>query len=249
MSIFRQWDVLNFFCKLEGARVPFLFDGIGNKLDTKAAEAGLKVGKFAIKNARKEENAAGFEGLNEAWGRLVEEIGSEVRTDNFEFAPGYRGRFPDIRLIKMNRAGHRIERSVFPGNLHGVAIEIEGVDRSVMHFCGSDSEQSRAGSDIQECRMRPMISPLGQMEEAEPGGGVVAGTETESGIEPDHHLAGFRTASIPSGFDEKIGTDIDGGEVTFPGLGPIFGADPADGDSGWGRVETRGGDLFEQEAQ
>ena len=62
------------------------------------------------------------------------------------------------------------------------------------------------------------------MFEAEAGGEVTAGTETETGV--DEEVVAFMVGSgFPVGNDAKLATDVFDAEVVLPESGPGFGGE------------------------
>src|ERR1043166_9374974 len=75
--------------------------------------------------------------------------------------------------------------------------------------------------------------------EAEGGGGMLAGAETQSGIENDGCLAGFSCSLAPAWFDQQSRAELDGFEMALPGLGPILWRDLAECEVNFARMEPR----------
>ncbi|MFM1942897.1 MAG: hypothetical protein RI897_1879 [Verrucomicrobiota bacterium] len=73
----------------------------------------------------------------------------------------------------------------------------------------------------------------------------MSGSEAETGVESDDVLGGVGGGGDPVGEDEEVGWDFEGGEVFFPGLGPIFLGDGLDFDFARVGLESGGLDGFE----
>ena len=79
---------------------------------------------------------------------------------------------------------------------------------------------------------------LNDLREAKVGGGVLAGAETEPGIEDYDGLSRSGFDFGPAGFDDECGTDTDWLEIFLPGFSPIFAADGSDLNFGLPSVEA-----------
>src|SRR6185369_16557012 len=69
-------------------------------------------------------------------------------------------------------------------------------------------------------------------------GGMLPRAEAQTRIQHDHGLVFARTPLAPAGLDQEGGADFHRLEMTFPGFGPVFAAQFADGDLARGNLQS-----------
>ena len=117
-------------------------------------------------------------------------------------------------------------------------IEIKGLDGRVAQFGGGDGEDAGPGADVQKGLARAGAAAGGQLFQAKGSGGMMAGAETQPGVQPHHPLAGTRAAAAPARFDEQSAADFHRLEMALPRLRPIFARQPPEENGGSGPGTT-----------
>ena len=79
----------------------------------------------------------------------------------------------------------------------------------------------------------------GQLCQAKGCRGMMAGAETETGIQPHHPLAGTRPPAAPARFDEQRAADFHRLEMALPRFRPVFAPQFLDDDARPGPATTR----------
>lgn len=212
-------------------------------------EGGFDGGELGGENTGEDEESAGFHPGNEAIGFTDEEIMHQVGADHVETGWGTSGQTGDIGDGPLNATRHLVDFGVFRGGPDAIGIEVESVDWRIAEGDGAEGEDAGAGAGIEEGLGLGGIAEADDFGEAEPGGGMLTGTEAEAGIEEDDGLAGEGFAAVPGGFDEQLASDDDRFEMALPGLRPVACGNLADADGSRGGIESGFDDGAESVAQ
>jgi hypothetical protein len=178
--------------------------------------------EFGGKDACQDQVAFGADEGSDASVLADEQIGLEVGTEDIvrrefegwlvQVGPGEADLFEDAVLL-----------GVVACDGEGDGIDFESGYGVVLEFSGGDGEQAGAGAEVEEGLRLSGVLASEDGFQAEPGGGVMAGAEAESGVEFDDDLAGPWQAWVPGRFKQELAADDDGGKVTLPAFGPVLG--------------------------